>query len=98
MATVIVPTPLRKFTGNAVRVIPVHAELTTQEAADILNVSRPHVVKLMENGGLTFHKVGKHRRIKFIDLMEFKKKRELQSEAAMAELVRQAQEVNLGYE
>ena len=85
-------------TGNAVKVIPVHAELTTQEAADLLNVSRPHVVKLVENGELRFHKTGKHRRIRFVDLMEYKKIREQQSETAMAELVRQAQELNLGYE
>jgi len=85
-------------TGSAVRVIPIHAEVTTQEAADLLNVSRPHVVKLIDTGELRCHMAGKHRRIKFVDLMDFKKKREHQSEAAMAELVQQAQELNLGYE
>lgn len=85
-------------TGSAVKVIPIHAEMTTQEAADLLNVSRPHVVKLVESGELRFHKAGKHRRIRFVDLMDYKKKREQQSELAMAELVMQAQELNLGYE
>ncbi|HEY4145602.1 excisionase family DNA-binding protein [Pinirhizobacter sp.] len=82
--------------GNAVKVVPVHAELTTQEAADLLNVSRPHLVKLLEEGFLAFHRTGKHRRVRFIDLMQFKDARDKASEQAMAELAIQAQE--LGYE
>lgn len=84
--------------GNAVKVIPVHAEVTTQEAADLLNVSRPHVVKLLEAGELPFHKTGKHRRIRFADLMAYKAKREARSEAAMVELAQQAQDLGMGYE
>jgi len=84
--------------GNAVKVVPVQAELTTQEAADLLNVSRPHLVKLLESGELRFHRAGKHRRIRFADLMTFKARRDERSEAAMAELAKQAQEVGLGYE
>ena len=84
--------------GNAVKVVPVHAELTTQEAADMLNVSRPHLVKILEEGGLPFHKTGKHRRVRFADLMQFKSHRDQASEAAMAELSRQAQELSMGYE
>lgn len=84
--------------GNAVKVIPIHAEVTTQEAADVLNVSRPHVVKLLETGELPFHKTGKHRRIRFADLMDYKAKRDARSEAAMAELARQAQDLGMGYE
>ena len=84
--------------GNAVKVVPVHAELTTQEAADMLNVSRPHLVKLPEEGGLPFHKTGKHRRVRFADLMQFKSQRDQASEDAMAELAKQAQELALGYE
>ena len=84
--------------GNAVKVIPVHAEVTTQEAADLLNVSRPHVVKLLEAGELPFHKTGKHRRIRFADLMAYKAKRDARSEAAMAELAQQAQDLGMGYE
>ena len=84
--------------GNAVQVVPVHAELTTQEAADLLNVSRPHLVKLLEDGALPFHRTGKHRRVRFADLMQFKAARERDSEQAMQELAGQAQELGMGYE
>ncbi|QVQ27862.1 helix-turn-helix domain-containing protein [Achromobacter deleyi] len=84
--------------GNAVQVVPIHAELTTQEAADLLNVSRPHIVKLLEEGLLPFHRTGKHRRVRFADLMQFKAERERASEQAMEELARQAQELAMGYE
>ncbi|OZI34233.1 DNA-binding protein [Bordetella genomosp. 10] len=84
--------------GNAVKVVPVHAELTTQEAADLLNVSRPHLVKLLEDGALPFHKTGKHRRVRFADLMAFKSQRDQASEQAMEELAKQAQELGMGYE
>jgi excisionase family DNA binding protein len=78
--------------------MPVQAELTTQAAANLLNVSRPHLVKLLESGELRFHQVGKHRRIRFADLMACKARRDERSEAAMADLAKQAQQVGLGYE
>ncbi|KRC77800.1 Helix-turn-helix domain protein [compost metagenome] len=84
--------------GNAVQVVPIHAELTTQEAADLLNVSRPHIVKLLEEGLLPFHRTGKHRRVRFADLMKFKTERERTSEQALEELAKQAQELAMGYE
>ncbi|RYZ13347.1 MAG: helix-turn-helix domain-containing protein [Comamonadaceae bacterium] len=84
--------------GNAVKVVPIHAELTTQEAADLLNVSRPHLVKLLETGELPFHKTGKHRRVRFSDLMAYKFAHEQASTAAMEELAAQAQALQLGYE
>lgn len=84
--------------GNAVKVVPIHSELTTQEAADMLNVSRPHLVKLLESGALPFHKAGKHRRVRFADLMTFKTQRDRSSAHAMEELAKQAQELRLGYE
>jgi excisionase family DNA binding protein len=84
--------------GNAIEVVPIHAELTTQEAADLLNVSRPHLVKLLEDGELAFHRTGKHRRVRLADLMRFKDARDRASERAMSELARQAQELGMGYE
>ena len=82
--------------GNALKVVPIHAELTTQEAADMLNVSRPHLVKLLENGALPFHKAGKHRRIRFADLMAFRSERDRASAQAMEELAKQAQALQPG--
>ena len=84
--------------GNAVKVVPVHAELTTQEAADLLNVSRPHLIKLLESGELSYHKTGKHRRVRFVDLMDYKNRRDAASEQAMTLLAEQAQALRTGYE
>lgn len=81
--------------GNAVQVVPVQAELTTQEAANILNVSRPHMVKLLEEGKLPFHKTGRHRRVLFSDLMKYKDQRENESNKAMQELADLSQELGI---
>jgi excisionase family DNA binding protein len=83
--------------GNAVTLIPLHAELTTQEAANLLNISRPHLNKLLEKGVLPFHKVGTHRRIKFSDLDHFRMTREKDREEAMSALAKLAQEEGMGY-
>jgi excisionase family DNA binding protein len=84
--------------NQAHQAVPIHAELTTQEAADLLNVSRPHLVKLLESGALAFHKTGKHRRIRFADLMVFKTEQDRASAQAMEALAKHAQELQLGYE
>lgn len=83
--------------GNAVTLIPLHAELTTQEAANLLNISRPHLNKLLEAGVLAHHKVGTHRRVRFQDLEAFRAQRERERDESLSELARQAQEEGMGY-
>lgn len=82
--------------GNAVKIVPVHAELTTQEAADLLDVSRPYLVKLLETGKLPFQKTGMHRRIQLNDLMAYKQVREERGTQAMESLAVEAQELRIG--
>lgn len=81
--------------GHGVTIIPQHAELTTMEAADILNVSRPYLIKLLESGDIPYRKVGRHRRVMVEDLMSYKEKSDKQSRAAMDELVSLSQELGL---
>jgi excisionase family DNA binding protein len=83
--------------GNAVTLIPVHAELTTQEAADYLNVSRPFLIRLLEQGRIKFHKTGTHRRVRFADLAAFKARADEESDKALAELAAQGQDLKMGY-
>jgi len=83
--------------GNAVSIVPVHHELTTQQAAELLGVSRPHLVKLVDAGEIPHHKTGSHRRIYFEDLMRYRDVRDAQRAAALRELTRKSAEYGLEY-
>jgi excisionase family DNA binding protein len=81
--------------GRGVSVIPSHAELTTQQAADVLSVSRPFLIGLLESGRIPYRTVGRHRRITFEDLMEFKRHDDLTRRAAADQLAEVSQELDL---
>ena len=79
--------------GQGVQVMPDHAMLTSQQAADLLNVSRPYLIKLLENHEIDYRMVGTHRRIAFADLMEYKRRDFKARHAAAAELTELGEEL-----
>lgn len=78
--------------GQAITLVPHNRELTTQEAADILNVSRPFLIKLLEQEEIPYVKVGKHRRIRFQDLMAYKEQRDNKRSKLLDSLIQMSQE------
>lgn len=83
--------------GNNIKIVPIKEELTTSEAASILNVSRPYLVELLESGKIPFRKVGVRRRILTQDLMAYKQDIETKRKSTLTELTAQAQNLNMGY-
>lgn len=81
--------------GNAVRLVPVRKELTTQEAAEILNVSRPFVIGLLEKREIPFRMVGAHRRIPLSALLDYKRKTDAIRDEALDLMAAEAQELKL---
>jgi excisionase family DNA binding protein len=83
--------------GDAITIVPVGQELTTQQAADILNLSRQYLVRLLDDGQIPFTRTGKHRRLRIEDVLAFKKTRDRDREERLAELTRLSEELG-GYE
>jgi excisionase family DNA binding protein len=81
--------------GGTAAVIEVEHDLTTQAAADILGVSRPHLIKLLDQGDIPYYKVGSHRRLAVADVLAFKRQRDVERRAALSELTVVSQELGL---
>jgi excisionase family DNA binding protein len=83
--------------GHSITLVPDHKLLTTQEAADILNVSRPYFTKLLKTGKLPYVEVGQHKRVKAGDVMKYKQAQREESEKKMQELAELSQNLDMGY-
>jgi excisionase family DNA binding protein len=81
--------------GNAVTLIPVHAELTTQEVADMLDISRPSLILRLDEVKIEYRKVGTHRLLRFEALMSYKRRADADRKAALAELADCDQEIGI---
>lgn len=83
--------------GSEVEVVEKEKELTTGEAAEMLNVSRPYLVDLLESGEIPFHKVGSHRRVRLADVQEYREKQQDESRAKMKALAREDEKLDVEY-
>ncbi|WP_198935503.1 helix-turn-helix domain-containing protein [Salinivibrio sp. ML323] len=83
--------------GNSVSITPIHAELTTQEGADMLNMSRPTFIKLLDANEIPYSRTGNRRKVAYADLMAYKNRLEEKRLAALAELSALDQEMGMGY-
>lgn len=83
--------------GHGVSVLSLHRQLTTTEAAQLLNVSRPHVITLLERGDLPYEKVGTHRRVRLADVLAYRQRQDQRRQDALANIVRQGEDLDLTY-
>lgn len=81
--------------GKPISIVPIATEMTTQAAADLLGCSRPHLVKLLEEGEIEFTKIGKHRRVKFEDVMAYKKRMKAKQQEFLIKIMNADEESGL---
>ncbi|HKJ31862.1 MAG TPA: helix-turn-helix domain-containing protein [Balneolales bacterium] len=81
--------------GKPISIVPIATEMTTQAAADLIGCSRPHLVKLLEEGKITYTKVGKHRRIRYEDVINYKKKMKAEQKRLLIEMMKSDEETGL---
>jgi|UniRef100_UPI0040476D18 excisionase family DNA binding protein len=81
--------------GKLISIVPIATEITTQAAAELIGCSRPHLIKLLENGEIKFTKIGKHRRIKYQDVLEYKKKVKTEQRKLLIEIMKADEESGL---
>lgn len=81
--------------GKPISIVPIATEITTQAAAELIGCSRPHLIKLLENGEMKFTKIGKHRRIKYQDVLEYKKKVKAEQRKLLSEIMKADEESGL---
>ncbi len=102
--TVVLPARIGRFVletiselagGNAVRLLQIRRELTTHEAAELLNVSRTHLIGLLEKGVIPYRLVGSHRRIALTDILAYKEKTDAHRKKGLDALAAEAQEMKL---
>lgn len=81
--------------GKPISIVPIATEMTTQAAADLIGCSRPHLVKLLEEGEIDYTKVGKHRRVKFEDVIEYKNRMKAKQQELLINIMRADEETGL---
>jgi excisionase family DNA binding protein len=81
--------------GNPISIVPIATEMTTQAAAEFIGCSRPHFVKLLENGEIPFTKIGRHRRVRFEDIAKYKEAMKKKQEDAIVRMMKSDEELGL---